>query len=90
MATAADKLLERLGVVRKNGRGWQAKCPAHTDNEPSLSISVNDSGAVLIKCFDSATDGRSRFAAHTGFEDPTTPADARPRESIEARTFVFF
>ena len=46
--------------------------------------------AVLIKCFDSATDGRSRFAAHTGFDDPTTPADARPRESIEARTFVFF
>ncbi len=46
--------------------------------------------AVLIKCYDSETDGRSRFAAHTAFDDPNTPPDARPRESIEARTFVFF
>lgn len=46
--------------------------------------------AVLIKCYDSETDGRSRFAAHTAIDDPNTPAGARPRESIEARTFVFF
>ena len=46
--------------------------------------------AVLIKCYDSETDGRSRFAAHTAFVDPTTPPGARPRESIEARTFAFF
>ena len=46
--------------------------------------------AVLIKCYDSATDGRARFAAHTAIDDPNTPAGARPRESIEARTFAFF
>jgi len=45
---------------------------------------------VLIKCFDSATDGRARFAAHTAIDDPHEPPGARPRESIEARTFVFF
>jgi hypothetical protein len=45
--------------------------------------------ALLLKCFDSATDGRARFAPHTAFEDPTTPADAPPRESIEIRTLVF-
>ncbi len=45
---------------------------------------------VFIKCFDSARDGRARFAAHGAFTDPTTPAGARPRESIEARTLVFF
>jgi hypothetical protein len=45
---------------------------------------------VLIKCYDSETDGRSRFAAHTAIDDPNTPPTARPRESIEARTFVFF
>jgi hypothetical protein len=48
------------------------------------------SEALFIKCFDSAKDGRARFAAHGAFDDPTTPADARPRESIEARTLVFF
>jgi len=45
--------------------------------------------ALLLKCFDSATDGRARFAPHTAFEDPTAPADALPRESIELRTLVF-
>jgi hypothetical protein len=44
---------------------------------------------LLLKCFDSKTDGRARFAPHTAFVDPTTPANAAPRESIELRTLVF-
>ncbi len=46
--------------------------------------------AVLIKCFDSARDGRARFSLHTAFDDPTTPQDAPARESIETRALVFF
>lgn len=45
--------------------------------------------AVLLKCYDSAAD-RPRFTAHTAFDDPTSPPDAAPRESIETRAFVFF
>ncbi len=45
---------------------------------------------LLIKCFDSLTDGRARLAVHTAFEDPTTPPDAPARESIEVRMFAFF
>jgi hypothetical protein len=45
---------------------------------------------MLIKCYDSEEDGRSRFVPHTAFTDPTTPADAPPRESIELRTLVFY
>src|SRR5467141_4058378 len=45
--------------------------------------------ALLLKCCDTKTDGRARFMAHTSFTDPTTPPDARPRESIELRTLVF-
>jgi hypothetical protein len=45
--------------------------------------------ALLLKCYDSATDGRARFAPHTAFDDPTAPADVLPRESIELRTLVF-
>lgn len=44
---------------------------------------------LLLKCFDSKTDGRARFAPHTAFVDPTTPPNAPPRESIELRTLVF-
>jgi len=45
---------------------------------------------VLIRCFDSARVGPARFSAHGGFEDPQSPSDAPPRESIEVRTLVFF
>lgn len=46
--------------------------------------------ALVFKVFESETDGRARFTAHTSFVDPTTPANAPPRESIEIRAFVFF
>jgi hypothetical protein len=45
--------------------------------------------AWLLKCFDSARDGRARLSPHTAFEDPTAPANMNPRESIELRTLVF-
>jgi hypothetical protein len=45
---------------------------------------------LLLKCFDSARDGRARFMPHTSFQDPTAPADMPRRESIELRTLVFF
>jgi hypothetical protein len=46
--------------------------------------------AVLIRCYDSARRGAERFSAHTGFDDPTTPPGAAPRESLEVRMLVFF
>ena len=46
--------------------------------------------ALLIKTYDSATDGRARFTLHTSFEDPTAAAGAPPRESLETRCFAFF
>jgi hypothetical protein len=46
--------------------------------------------ALLLKTYDSATDGRARFMGHSAFEDPTTPANALKRESIEVRTMAFF
>jgi len=45
---------------------------------------------LLFKCYDSATDGRARFTAHTAFDDPTAPDDAPPRESIEVRTLISY
>ena len=45
---------------------------------------------ILLKCFDSLTDGTARWTAHGSFEDPNAPADAEGRESIEIRTMLFF
>ena len=46
--------------------------------------------AILIKTFDSSTDGRSQFTPHTSFVSPDAPADSPIRESIETRCLVFF
>ena len=46
--------------------------------------------AMVFKTFDSMKDGRARWTAHCAFDDPTSPPDAPPRESIEMRTLAFF
>ena len=45
---------------------------------------------LIFKCYDSLRDGLARFTAHGSFDDPNTPPDAPPRQSIEIRTFAFF
>ncbi|MDO9710902.1 CmcJ/NvfI family oxidoreductase [Paracraurococcus lichenis] len=45
--------------------------------------------ALLLKCYDSQRDGVARFMPHTAFADPTAPADAPPRQSIEIRALLF-
>jgi hypothetical protein len=44
--------------------------------------------ALLLKCYDNASDRRVRFAPHTAFDDPNSPANAPPRESIELRALL--
>lgn len=46
--------------------------------------------AILMKTYDSANDGRARFAPHSAFDDPATPPDAPRRESIETRMLLSF
>jgi hypothetical protein len=45
---------------------------------------------ILLKTYESETDGRARFLGHSAFEDPNTPQNALVRESIEIRTMAFF
>lgn len=46
--------------------------------------------ALVFKVYESMKDGRARFTAHTSFDDPQTPPNAPPRQSIEIRTMAFF
>ena len=51
-----DVLLARLDGVRRTGANrWVARCPAHEDRRPSLSITEGDTGAVLAYCFAGCT-----------------------------------
>lgn len=68
---------EIYGVAHSLGQRWFYVPDLRTDE------------TILIKCWDSDEDV-ARFAPHTAFEDPTTPAGTPPRESIEFRTIAFF
>lgn len=46
--------------------------------------------ALLLKNYDSRLEGVARFSPHTAFADPTTPADALPRASIEVRALAIW
>lgn len=45
-------LIDRLDKVRETGRDrYIAKCPAHDDGDPSLSIRQLPDSRILLKCF---------------------------------------
>jgi len=56
MQQPIDKVLSRLDNVRQRQNGqWSARCPAHDDKSPSLSVAEADDGTLLIKCFAGCT-----------------------------------
>ena len=46
-----DNILQHLDKVKKTGKGYQARCPAHNDSGPSLSLREGDDERVLLHCF---------------------------------------
>ncbi len=46
----AERIAMALGG-HKAGNGWSARCPAHDDHRPSLSLRTGDNGNVLVHCF---------------------------------------
>jgi 5S rRNA maturation endonuclease (ribonuclease M5) len=45
------EFLSRLERVTKTHSGWMARCPAHEDGRPSLSVAAADDGRILVRCF---------------------------------------
>jgi hypothetical protein len=67
MSAPVSNLLNRLDGVKEMSRGrWVAKCPAHSDKRPSLSIREGDTGAVLVKCWAGCTV--AEIASKAGLE----------------------
>jgi hypothetical protein len=44
------RVLEKLDHVGRQGDGWTARCPAHEDSQPSLSVAQGEDGRVLLHC----------------------------------------
>mgnify|MGYP001496504239 CR=1 FL=1 len=48
---SADVLLSRLDKVKRTGAGsWSARCPAHDDRSPSLTIRDTQDERTLVHC----------------------------------------
>ena len=52
---SADSLA-RVLEARRSGASWMAKCPAHDDRNPSLSITEVDGKILLVCCIAIAVD----------------------------------
>ena len=77
-------------VLRYRDRDGEVYSVAYNPNHRWYYIpNQKKEEVLLLKCYDS-DDNRARFTAHSAFEDPTSPHDAAPRESVEVRTLVFF
>ena len=50
-----EELLLRLKGVRTVRNGWIARCPAHEDRSPSLSICQGEQARTLLHCFAGCT-----------------------------------
>ncbi len=74
----ADRRGEVYSVRHRDGQRWY------------YLNRMQDDELLLLKCFDSARDGRARYTAHAAFRAPDAPADALPRRSIEVRTVALF
>ena len=83
-----DMLIMELKYRERTGEIFVMR---HSDNHEWWYFPrMTPDRALLLKTYDSETDGRARFMSHTAFEDPNTPPNALTRQSIEVRTMAFF
>ena len=78
-----DGVLARLDGVRRTGRGFMSKCPAHMDKSPSLSIREGDRG-LLIYCWagcslDAICHALDLDVADIFYDKPGIPSRHAPR-----------
>jgi putative DNA primase/helicase len=88
-----DVLREIDPEVKTEGSRWKAKCPAHDDQNPSLSISQGHDGRVLIKCFAGCEAEDICAAMGMGLSDlmPSVGQEVQKITSLQKskRTFSF-
>jgi DNA primase len=47
----AKQLAKFLGKYKRSGNSYQCLCPAHSEDDPSLSVTLGENGKVLLNCF---------------------------------------
>lgn len=80
-----DLILSKLEGVRKSGKQFVAKCPAHADNSPSLRVSETPDERILLHCFAGCPALSVLQAIGLEFSDlyPEKLSDYLPRIRVE-------
>lgn len=66
---SVDNLLSRLEAVKGGHGRWIARCPAHDDRSPSLSIRELDDGRILVHCHSGCSPSDVTAAVGLGMTD---------------------
>jgi len=84
----AEILLSKLDKVKRTGPNrWHARCPAHDDKGPSLSVRETDDCRVLVHCFAGCSVHEIVHAAGLELSDLFPPRLAGDHARPERRPF---
>jgi hypothetical protein len=87
----AEVFADQVQAQRIGAGRWKARCPAHNDRSPSLSIRAGDDGRVLVLCragcaLDSILSALKLARRDLFAGPPPSPQQANAlRASLEAR-----
>ena len=76
--------LNRFEGVQESGGGWVARCPAHGDDNPSLSIARGEDGRWLLHCHAGCTAQAVVEAVGLKMSD-LMPSNEKPERTIKGR-----
>lgn len=90
--SAAEQRLERVVAAlsehdcrpTRSGDGWAARCPAHEDRSPSLTLSEGRDGRVLLHCHAGCTFDGIIAALGLAASDVSPPSEQRERDPVVA------
>ncbi|REK24792.1 MAG: DUF3987 domain-containing protein [Planctomycetota bacterium] len=82
MTTPVERLLAKLPDVKQAGTGWSARCPAHEDQRPSLSVAEGDDGRALVNCHAGCTVDAICAALGLRVADLMPTADKLPVNNV--------
>ncbi|KAK8013074.1 hypothetical protein PG991_010449 [Apiospora marii] len=88
-SSVAESDLVPIGLIYPDRRGETLAVAYSPRHRFYYKRGLTPQEVLLIKCFDTKTDGRARRVPHTAFSDPGSDPAAPARESIEVRCLVF-
>ena len=90
LRSVLDRLQERTHCKpQRTAGGWQCRCPAHKDDQPSLSVSAGQKG-IVFRCFAGCTfeqvaDALGFAPKDLFYHDDTTPSTTSKRTKAPHR-----